>query len=164
VTAEVPISRGLVAIVDDADLAAVVAAGPWHACPRGRTVYVQSGVRRPDGRWTTQQLHTFPTGWQLVDHINRNGLDNRRSNLRPATHSQNSANAGRQTRSTSGFKGVHRGPVRGKAWRAQIHTAGKKRHLGTFDDPEEAARAYDAAAVELFGEFARTNFPQEIPS
>jgi hypothetical protein len=164
VTVEIPISRGLVALVDEVDAAAVIAAGPWHACPRGRTIYVQRAFRRPDGRNTTQQLHTFLTGWSFVDHVNGDGLDNQRSNLRPATHAQNSANARLQARSTSGFKGVHRGPIRGKAWRAQIHAAGKKHHLGTFDDPEEAARAYDAAAVELFGEFARTNFPPEPTS
>jgi hypothetical protein len=93
-----------------------------------------------------------------VDHDNGNRLDNRRENLRPATKSQNMSNRGPFLNNKSGFKGVcwHK---RRQKWIAQIHVSGKRTHLGYFDDPIAAARAYDAAALELHGAFARLNFP-----
>ena len=159
-TREIPLSRGYVAIVDDEDYERVMAAGPWHLKARKQWVYAQHNVRRPEGGWRTEMLHIFLTGLPRVDHINGNGLDNTRANLRGANASQNAANARRRRDSTSGFKGVHRNKARGLPWRAQIHTNGKKHHLGLFESPEVAARAYDAAAIKLFGEFARLNFPQ----
>lgn len=158
---QVPLSRGLVATVDAKDYERVVAAGPWHANPRGQTVYAQRNVRRPEGGYTTQGLHNFLTGWTFVDHANGNGLDNRRSNLRQATRSQNAANVPRRRTGTSGFKGVHRNRAGGKPWRAQIRVGYQRRHLGVFNTPEAAARAYDEAARELFGDFAQTNFSKE---
>lgn len=94
-----------------------------------------------------------------IDHINENGADNRRGNLRPATRSQNAANRGKPCNNTSGYKGVVRDKRR---WRAEVHTMGKIHHVGCFDTPEEAAIAYDIKAKELFGEYARPNLP--IPS
>ena len=88
-----------------------------------------------------------------VDHKNRNGLDNRRDNLRLATHGQNLANS--KTHSESGFKGVEKNKHR---FYASISIDGKTKKLGGYDTPEEAARAYDEAALEQFGEFARINF------
>lgn len=161
---EIPLSRGYVALVDDADAARVLAGGPWHASRRGRQVYAQRHLPLAGDRRTTQQLHTFLTDWPLVDHANGNGLDNRRVNLRSATVSQNNANAQLRTDSTSGRKGVtwHRPRRR---WQAQIQAAGRKRHLGYFGSVDEAAQAYDTAARELFGEYARVNFPNtEAPA
>jgi hypothetical protein len=91
----------------------------------------------------------------LIDHKNGNGLDNQFSNLRAATKAQNQMNS----RSTRGYKGVrfskrHGSPGR---WEARIGIGGRYQHLGTFDTAEEAAVAYNAKAVELFGEFARLN-------
>lgn len=87
-----------------------------------------------------------------LDHINRDCLDNRISNLRLATESQNLANKKRPSSNTSGFKGVH--PKR-KKWCAQIKCEGQRRTLGVFETPEAAHEAYMKAARELFGEFAR---------
>lgn len=98
-----------------------------------------------------------PLGVQ-VDHINHNGLDNRRVNLRLATNGQNSANRVLGSDSRSGFKGVSWDAGR---WRARIKVDQQDRHLGRFDIPEAAARAYDRAAREHFGEFAWLNFPGE---
>lgn len=101
-----------------------------------------------------------PVGRQ-IDHKNRDQLDNRRSNLRIATPSQNSAN--KVARGISGLKGVHdtrRSPPLKKPWAAHIQSQGKKKNLGYFATAEEAGRAYDAAALELFGEFAVLNFPE----
>jgi hypothetical protein len=90
----------------------------------------------------------------------RNGLDNRRSNLRPATPSQNSGNARRPSDNTSGFKGVTFYGRTGR-WRAYIGGHLRQRHLGYFRTAEEAARAYDEAAIDTWGEFAHLNFPKE---
>ena len=98
-----------------------------------------------------------PVGF-VVDHKNGDRLDNRRSNLRLATLSQNAANQRRSVRSKSGYIGVTQS---GKAsWRASIHV-GTNRVIGYFATPEEAARARDRAALEEWGEFATLNFPYE---
>jgi hypothetical protein len=90
-----------------------------------------------------------------VDHIDGDGLNNRRSNLRFATTAQNSANRGKQKNNTSGFKGV-RWHKRDKRWRAVIGINGKTKQIGSFKTPEAAYDAYCAAARELHGVFART--------
>jgi hypothetical protein len=90
-----------------------------------------------------------------VDHRDGNGLNNTRGNLRPATHAQNQHNSRLRKDNQSGFKGVHR---QGNRWVARIRVDGEQKHLGSFRTPEEAARAYDAAALRLRGEYARLNF------
>jgi hypothetical protein len=110
-------------------------------------------------------LHRFILGaapGTMIDHKNGNGLDCTRENLRLATRSQNQHNAGRRMYAgarSSRFKGVHWHRVTGK-WVAQIMAARKYHYLGLFIDEEQAARAYDAAARELHGEFAQLNFPE----
>lgn len=154
-TMEVPLTRGMVALVDDSDYERVMESGPWHAYPGPRTHYARHSIT--PGRQVT--LHSFLTGWSLVDHINGDGLDDRRVNLRAATHAQNNANVRLRRDNHSGFKGV--ADSRSGRWRAYIGSS-PVLHIGTFDTPEEAARAYDAAAIQHFGEFARLNFPGEI--
>ena len=105
-----------------------------------------------------------------VDHINHNGLDNRRENLRVATQSQNSAN-GQKAKTwrgrpvSSAYKGVCKINNEGKwnhgKWHCSIKENGKKLFMGYFDNEEEAARTYDAKAKELHGEYAYLNFPDE---
>ncbi len=95
-----------------------------------------------------------------VDHANGDILDNRRSNLRFCTRSQNSANAGKSgVARSSQYKGVCYVKRSGK-WQAHIKVLGIRHFLGTFRSEVDAARAYDRAAVQHFGEFARPNFPQ----
>ncbi len=96
----------------------------------------------------------------LVDHENRNRLDNRRANLRIATHSQNQFNKGKTRRkTTSQFVGVTFVKSIGR-WRAQIMLNRKNICLKSFDNEIDAARAYDEAAKKYHGEFARLNFPE----
>jgi hypothetical protein len=154
---EIPLSQGLVALVDDGDFEAV-SAHKWSAAKKPHANYAVRSVRRTDGGWTPLYLHTFLTGYELVDHANGNGLDNRRSNLRSATEAENRQNMRRARNNTSGFKGVTWNGRRQK-WMAQIQSQGHNRYLGLFTTPEEAAHAYDDAARALFGEFAAVNFP-----
>lgn len=92
----------------------------------------------------------------VVDHINGDGLDNRRVNLRLATRSQNQMNR----RSHIGSRRIKGVSCTGARWRAQIMVRGETHKLGIFDSEEEAGRAYDVAARALHGEFARLNFPE----
>jgi hypothetical protein len=97
---------------------------------------------------------------QFVDHISGDILDNRRCNLRLCTKSQNGMNRRKANfATTSRFHGVH-WCRRAERWRAQIKLRTGRRPIGNFGSEEAAARAYDAAAREHFGEFARLNFPQ----
>jgi len=159
---EIPLSQGKVALVDDEDYTYLSqwkwhahrsAAGIWYARRAGMTTTVPSG-------WTTALLHNVimqPTAGYEIDHEDGDGLNNQRSNLRIATHTQNMANKRLTCNNTSGYKGVSLVRKSGK-WKAQINIDGKRTYLGVFDDPVAAARAYDEAATEQFGEFAYLNF------
>lgn len=154
----VPLSRGLVAIVDESDYEHAMQAGPWHAVQSHRTFYARRNIAKPDGRRGAVALHTLLTGWPTVDHINGDGLDNRRTNLRPATNDQNRYNQRKHSNNTSGYKGVTWHERSGR-WRARIGVAGRKLSLGLYETAEAAARAYDEAAVRYFGDYAALNFP-----
>ena len=115
-------------------------------------------ARRVGWRGAYVYLHRFILGvdkGQMVDHINGDTLDNRRENLRICSGAQNMRNRGPKS---GRFKGVHRSTRSGR-WVAQIKAGGPTKHIGTFDTAEDAARAYDAEAVLLHGEFAWLNFP-----
>ncbi|MHC4207804.1 MAG: HNH endonuclease, partial [Planctomycetota bacterium] len=96
----------------------------------------------------------------IVDHINGNGLDNRRANLRLATVAQNAWNS-KKRNPRSGYKGVWFAADKG-LWRAAIVCHGRRIHIGYFTDKIAAARAYDAAARKYYKEFARPNFPPAV--
>ena len=152
---EVPLTRGHVALVDDEDFDAVSAL-KWCYDGHGYAVH-------RFGPGDARRMHRFimqPRVGLQVDHINGDGLDNRRCNLRVVLPWQNNANQ-RKTRGTSEFKGVSWRPDLGK-WTAHIKSFGIAYYLGVFEDEEEAAQAYDRAAVSLFGAHARLNFPQEM--
>lgn len=125
--------------------------------------YAERRFNRADGTRGKASLHRDILGEEckgrLVDHINKNPLDNRRCNLRLATVSQNAMNQAKQKNRSSKYKGVNLDKSRNrvKRWRAQIKKEGKKMHLGRFLTEKEAAEAYNAAAQELFGEFASLN-------
>lgn len=156
---EIPLTRGKVALIDEADAERVLR-HKWTALPKSDGKwYARRAVMGKDKVHRTIYLHRFildaPKGIH-VDHWNGDGLDNRRSNLRLATRTQNAFNRG--ARNVIGLKGVSRN---GSGYRAAITAYRITHHLGTYGTAEEAARAYDAKAVELHGEFARLNFPSE---
>jgi HNH endonuclease len=155
VVIEVPLSQGLVAVIDDDDAEAVLSVGKWSALRGANTFY---GARM-FGRSRFVLLHRFLTGYPLTDHADGDGLNNRRSNLRSATKSQNNANSVHRTGTTSPYRGVSWKRQIGR-WVAQIGYQGGTRYLGTSTDPVVAARAYDVAALETWGEYARLNFPE----
>lgn len=155
---ELPLTRGQVALVDAEDYDRCVVRGSWQLRLAKHTMYATRWMTR-NGRNVAEQLHAFLTGWPLVDHINGNGLDNRRCNLRPANYSQNGGNRRVHKATLSGFKGVTLHAQSGR-WRARINAGDRLRSLGLYADPAEAARAYDRAATEVFGEYALLNFPE----
>lgn len=136
---------------------AIVMAGDvaGHKSVRRHTTYIVIGI---DGcRYMAHDLAVFHVEGdmpRLVDHEDRDGVNNRWENLRRATKSQNGANQCLSPRNKFGLKGVMR-DKHGKKWVAQIQVDGKSKHLGTFKTPEEAHAAYVAAAERHFGEFAR---------
>lgn len=93
---------------------------------------------------------------QIIDHINGDKIDNRVANLRPATNAQNIQNGDIRSSNTSGAKGVT-WSRHNRKWQAQIGCGSSKKHIGYFTSVVDAAAAYDRVALELFGEFARTN-------
>jgi hypothetical protein len=152
----VPLAAGVHALVDANDLPLVEPFG-WSLDPTRRyaVAYLDALDRARCVRMHRLIMQARPD--QVVDHINGNGLDNRRANLRLCTQAENTRNR-RKGAGTSRYKGVSLAKGRTKPWRAQIRHGEKVRCLGYFGDEAEAARAYDAAARATFGAFARMNF------
>ena len=166
---EIQLTRGYVAIVDDED--ADLAQFKWSAKEKKKqnSVYAQRTVYWRDDNGKRLQksevmhrvilgrkLEKTLTRSELVDHIDRNGLNNTRSNLRICTDQQNSFNRKRPVTNTSGYKGVvFMPPNPNKSWGAYICANGKNKFLGSFTTPEAAHEAYCKAAQEYFGEYWR---------
>ena len=166
-TIEIELTQGKIALIDDEDWD-LVSGYRWHACttPRHNTWYAQAHTRRADGTWTKIKMHRLILGLTdprvHTDHIDGDGLNNRRGNLRACSNSENQRNRGSQANNTSGFKGVSWDKETGK-WAANIRVNGKQKRLGRHDTPEEAYQAYCDASIELHGEFANTGtISQEI--
>ena len=156
---EIDLTRGYKTIIDDVD--ADLANYNWHTLTTGsRHVYatrVQDKKRILLHRVILARKLGKPLPRKMkADHINRNGLDNRRDNLRLATHGQNMANSKRKSNATSAYRGVRQRKSNGK-WRAQISVGGKNLHIGYYDTAEEAALAWNQAARKLRGEYAQLN-------
>lgn len=151
----VPLAGGVYwAAIDVAD-AELVVRYKWRAKVSDSGNVYAKRTHWCGGRPYEQYMHTLITGYTNCDHENGIGLDNRRANLRQATNSGQGANAPkRRDGLTSRFKGVSR---KGEKWQATIRKNGRKRWIGVFGSEEDAARAYDQAALELHGKFAKTN-------
>lgn len=161
----IPLTQGKVAIVDAADYERV-SKYKWYAKKGWRTYYAVRGVRvYKNGKYVRVRqipMHRWlmkAPAEKLVDHRNHNGLNNRRGNLRPATPRENAQNRQAKITSRSGLKGVYRRKG-SDVFEAAINHKGKRIYLGRFKRKEDAARAYDKKARELFGEFAFLNFPE----
>jgi len=168
VSRTIPLSQGKVAIVDDEDYEALVRF-KWHAIRR-RGLFHAVRSEQVNGKKHSIYMHRFLLGeppGQEVDHENGDGLDNRRTNLRACTKRQNARNRVHGGSKSSRYHGVcwHAWSSR---WRVVIcagpvNTRGhsKQLYVGSFKDETEAARAYDRAALQHFGPFAKPNFPKE---
>ena len=139
----------------------------WLIMKGHSTYYAKRSLpRRTDGsRPTPLSLHRelirCPKG-MMVDHVNGNGLDNRRENLRICTMSQNMMNRDKTNQNSTGFKGVYKtGDSKLNPYSAKIQKDKKVYSLGHYKTAEEAARVRDRKAIELHGKFAYTNFPKE---
>ena len=154
--AYVPLSGGYEAIIDASD-AEFVGKWNWSAWVGTHSVYATRTDKNADGKAVTVRLHRAllgePCGMQ-VDHIDRNGLNNTRRNLRVATRSQNMSNQRTRSDSNSGVKGVawHKSAQK---WIVRIRVNGKRHHIGLFETIESASAAYAKASAELHGEFGR---------
>jgi hypothetical protein len=151
----IPLTRGKFAIVDAADYYRLIQF-QWYAKYSGKTFYA---TRNHAGKSVKMHREIMDCpGHLLVDHIDHDGLNNRRSNLRLCTSSQNLCNTVSTRGSSSKYKGVcwHK---REKQWVASIQFNKKTYYLGDFDSEIDAARAYDEKAKVLHGQFACLNFP-----
>ena len=162
--AHIELTGGRFALVDVEDLPSVVAIRWVLRVSRGSAYAYGYSTPRPNRAVTHLHWEVLgkPPSGMVVDHINGDGLDNRRCNLRFATHSQNLHNQKPHTGIRSGFKGVSTKTYHGKKGTSVYHQAyictGRTRiHLGYFNTPEEAAEAHNKAALEMRGEFARLN-------
>lgn len=148
---------GGVALIDDCDTP-ITQGHSWDTIKSGKRRYVRT-TWRVNGKSKTFLLHRLimdaPRGVK-VDHRDGNTFNNCRDNLRLCSNGQNLRNRGKQSNNTTGFKGVIR--LHDK-FSARIEVNRRKTYLGVFTSAEDAARAYDAAAVVMHGDFARLNFP-----
>jgi len=150
------LTQGKYAIVDNEDYDRL-SKYKWYANKNGQKFYAERSIKI-NGKRTIQRMHRLlmssPNGVG-IDHINGDGLDNRKSNLRLSTTSQNAMN--RKGYGTSKYLGVCWNKKQEK-WQAQIQTFSQKIGLGFYHDEIEAAKAYDVAARKHHGNFANPNF------
>lgn len=150
-------SQGKFAVIDDDDFERVNNF-KWYAYNSDGIYY--AGRTLPGNFSISMHRYILNAPSQFyVDHKNRDGLDNRKTNIRLCTASQNQANRIVSPKNKTGFKGVSY-HIRDKKWHSRIRLSGELFHLGTFSNPIEAAKMYDRKAIELFGEFARLNFDE----
>jgi hypothetical protein len=156
----ISLTQGKVALVDDENFE-WLSQFKWYARKhilKNRTNwYAVRNITVASGKQKTVQMHRIiaaVAGFPQIDHRDGNGLNNQRENLRPATCRQNQHNQRKRISCSSKFKGVCWDRQNGK-WRADIRLPGYRLHLGLFE--EDAAKAYDKAARQLFGEFSFTN-------
>lgn len=173
---EIKLTKGYIALVDDEDYD-VLSKYKWQANDSDKNItYATRSGRDKDNRRITVSMHrqilSISDPKVFVDHINGNGLDNQKTNLRLATNAQNVTNRRSAKGSSSQYLGVHfwleKSYYKSKVyfyerWRAQIKKDGKSISLGTYKTEIEAAKAYNEAAVKLHGEFANLNvFPTVV--
>jgi hypothetical protein len=160
----IKLTRGKYAIVDPEDFERFNRY-KWH-CSQSNYAVRAATIKTEKGR---KQVELFmhkvvcpPPQGLIVDHINRNRLDNRRANLRPATWTQNAWNRSKRSRQKTRYKGI-RYQKDTKRWQVRLMIEGRRISFGCYNDEKEAAKAYDAAAKKHRGDYAVLNFPQKKP-
>jgi hypothetical protein len=155
---EIPLSQGKVAVIDDKDFEKV---SKYNWCYSSTIGYAVSTTKEHGGRAILMHRYILdaPSG-KVTDHINRDKLDNRRSNLRLCSSAENKCNMGVRSHNKSGYKGVYWMPNRGK-YQVTIRHKKTPMYLGLFDCKHEAARMYNFWAKDLFGEYASLNKIEE---
>ncbi len=154
----IPLNHGKFAKVDDWHFERIAQFGNWYAIKKKHTWYAACSISCKGG-YMQVYMHDLVlpvrTG-KMVDHGDRDGLNNQETNLREATQSQNNANSQVSCANTSGFKGVFWSSIHSK-WRVQIVRDGVRMFVGCFDDVAHAGFAYNVAAEIVFGTFSRGN-------
>ena len=155
---KIKLTKNKIALVDNEDYESLNKY-KWYASEVKGVFYAKRNVLRSNKGQETILMHrvVLPSPIELdVDHIDNNGLNNQKSNLRVCTRSQNIMNSSLSNKNKSGYKGVswHKGNNR---YMSYIKLEYKQIHLGSFSDPIDAALAYDVAAIKYHGEFAKTN-------
>jgi hypothetical protein len=156
-TKTIPLSRGLFAIVDDCDFNEM-SKFKWCAQEDDHTYYAVRSEKHI-GKTKVIRMHRSilnPSDDMVIDHINGNGLDNRRENIRACSIKENCRNYKMPKTNTSGVKGAVFDKRRGK-WQVHIKVDRLNKHIGYFDSLEDAAKAYNEAAKKYHGEFAKLN-------
>ena len=159
---QIPLTQGKFTLVDDEDFEWV---NQWKWCAHTtdkNVFYAIRAIKSFDGKYIKLFLHRelldlIKGDGKKVDHINHNGLDNRKCNIRVCTQLQNTYNRRPNKNCSSKFKGVswHKGCNK---WQSRIRIKGTIKHLGTFVKEIDAAIEYDSAAIKYFGEFSHINF------
>lgn len=159
----IPLTQGKEALVDDKDYDRL-SQWKWYAHRRSDFWYAERQVRVTPNKQRALKMHReimlTPKG-MMTDHINHDGLDNRRANLRVCSHAQNMQNSRSAKNSSSLYKGVSFDKKSGK-WDVRIHIDGGQCFLGRFHCELDAAEVYDNKAREEYGEFACTNFKESL--
>jgi len=156
----IPLGEGVYAYVDAADYEWL---SQWQWRQHGG--YAARHVKR-EGKHQVIFMHREimqPPEGKVTDHVSGNKFDNTRANLRNITLQENQHNTRKRAGASSIYKGVTYYKA-GRCWRASVDCGKERYYLGQFDSEVEAKRAYDRKAVEVFGEFARPNFPDEWPA
>ena len=156
---KIPLTQGKFALVDNSDYEEL-SKYKWHAHKNrnSNVFYAERNIKKGKGQ-TPLQMHRslmgLPKGKE-VDHIDMDGLNNQRKNLRICTRSENMFNRPKYKSNTSGFKGVHFNKEHQK-WRVFIAVNKKQIHVGYFINKEEAYKAHCFACVKYHGDFSRVN-------
>lgn len=157
---EILLSQGKIALIDDEDFE-IVNRYKWYANKHRSTFYARTNVRVGYKKRINIKMHRLILNLTdqniIIDHVDGNGCNNQKDNLRICTNSQNQANRPKRKYSIALYKGISQSNSKKGGWRAQIKINGRVKSLGYFNTQEQAALAYNEAAKIIHGEFANIN-------